>query len=83
VKSKPLARLLLFLICSAATSSISSAQTPAPHQLTLIHPDDRVFDQLLNTNFPGLDRLDGYPAFRPFLVLLRNDTSHAVRAYML
>jgi hypothetical protein len=51
--------------------------------LTLIHPNDPEFDNLLTANFPGLDKLDGYALYRPFLVLLRNDTSHAVSAYML
>jgi hypothetical protein len=81
VKSIPIVKLLLFLLSSAATAFISSAQTPAPRQLTLIHPDDPDFDTLLNGNFTGVDNLDGYSAIRPYLVLLRNDTAHSIRAY--
>jgi len=57
------------------------AQSGSSHQLTLIHPDDPEFEALLNGNFPGLERSNGFAIFRPYLVLLRNDTSHAVRVY--
>jgi hypothetical protein len=57
------------------------AQSGSSHQLTLIHPDDTEFETLLNGNFPGFEMLDGFAIFRPYLVLLRNDTSHAVRVY--
>jgi hypothetical protein len=77
-------RLVFLLCCSSAASFGGLAQTAAPtHQLTLIHPSDPGFDSLLTANFPGLENLDGYAVYRPFLVLLRNDTSHAVRAYLL
>ena len=77
-------RLVLVLCCSAVVASSSLGQASAsPHQLTLIHPNDTGFDNLLTTNFPGLASLDGYAIYRPFLVLLRNDTALTVRAYML
>lgn len=69
------------LLCAAPTTTV--AQSGASRQLTLIHPDDQGFDALLNDNFPGFEKLDGYAALRPFLVLLRNDTSHAASAYSL
>jgi hypothetical protein len=71
--------LLLILVCIIPFSS--SAQSAPLRQLTLIHPEDPDFDTLLNTNFPGLERLDGYSAFRPYLVLMRNDASQSARAY--
>jgi hypothetical protein len=78
------ARLVFLLCCSSAGSFGGLAQTAAPtHQLTLIRPSDPGFDALLTENFPGLEKLDGYAGYRPFLVLLRNDTTYAVRAYML
>lgn len=52
---------LLFVLCLFSTRAI--AQDPASRQLTLIRPDDQEFEELLNTNFPGLDRLDGYATF--------------------
>ncbi|MGC1485459.1 MAG: hypothetical protein WA789_16820, partial [Candidatus Acidiferrum sp.] len=66
MKSKRIARVLFFLICSIATALISSAQTLTTHQLTLIHPDDPDFDTLLSANFPGIERLDGYSVVRPY-----------------
>ncbi|MGC1604035.1 MAG: hypothetical protein WA748_00825 [Candidatus Acidiferrum sp.] len=81
MKSKRIARVLFFLICSVATALISSAQTLTTHQLTLIHPDDPDFDTLLSANFPGIERLDGYSVVRPYLVLVRNDTAHLPKAY--
>jgi hypothetical protein len=71
--------LLLFMLCVIPISA--SAQAPASRQLTLIHPDDQDFETLLNGNFPGVERLDGYSIFRPYLVLLRNDTSHFAKGY--
>lgn len=68
-------------MCLSALAA--SRQSTSPRQLTLIHPDDPEFETLLNGNFPGLESLDGYAIFRPYLVLLRNDTSHIVRAYMM
>jgi len=72
---------LLFMVCMIPVRT--PAQAGASRQLTLIHPDDPEFETLLNSNFPGLERLDGFAIFRPYLVLLRNDTSHAVRMYMM
>ena len=81
---RPVLRFVFLLCWSAAGAFLSLAQTAAPPRpLTLIRPSDSGFDALLTANFPGLDNLDGYAVYRPFLVLLRNDTSHTVRAYML
>ena len=74
---------LLLFFCATVSPSPAKAQTVPVRQLTLIQPNDPSFDNLLTTNFPGLDRLDGYATYRPFLVLLRNDTQNTVRAYML
>jgi hypothetical protein len=60
-----------------------SSQTGASRQLTLVHPEDSAFDSLLNANFPGIQNLESYGAIRPFLVVLRNDTSHRGRAYVI
>ncbi len=77
-------QLVFLLSCSAAGAFSGLAQTAAPaHQLTLIRPSDPGFDGLLTENFPGLEKLDGYAVYRPFLVLLRNDTTYTVRAYIL
>ena len=65
---------LLLFFCATVSPSPAKAQTVPVRQLTLIQPNDPSFDNLLTTNFPGLDRLDGYATYRPFLVLLRNDT---------
>ena len=73
--------ILLTLVCLAPFGAF--AQSGSSRQLTLIHPDNPEFETLLNSNFPGLERLDGFAIFRPYLVLLRNDTSHIVRAYMM
>jgi hypothetical protein len=76
-------RFAVVLLCICVSAVGSWGQNAPPRQLTLIQPNDSSFDQLVSTNFPGLDRLDGYAIYRPFLVLLRNDTSHVVRAYMI
>ena len=81
--SFPKSLSLLLLFCAIVSPSPSKAQTVPARQLTLIQPNDPGFDNLLTTNFPGLARLDGYDTYRPFLVLLRNDTQNTVRAYML
>lgn len=77
---------LIFLLCSIlAAAEPAPAQTfsPPAHKLTLLQATDPEFDRLLDANFPGFDRLDGYKTFRPFLAILRNDTTHTVRSYML
>ena len=84
-----LSRLFCCLVLALLPVANTPAQTPSPaqpsssRQLTLIRPDDADFDTMLNSNFPGLERLDGFAIFRPYLVLLRNDTSHIGRAYMM
>lgn len=81
---KLLLRLVFLFYWWTALAVSTLAQTEVPQrQLTLIRPGDSGFDALLSENFPGLEKLDGYAVYRPFLVLLRNDTPHAVRAYML
>lgn len=57
------------------------AQNSPDKQITLIRPNDPEFGALLNSNFPGLENLDGFSVLRPYLVLLRNDGQHAARAY--
>ena len=79
--SCPKSLSLVFLFCASLAPSPSKAQSVPVRQLTLIQPNDPGFDDLLTTNFPGLDSLDGYATYRPFLVLLRNDTLHSARAY--
>jgi hypothetical protein len=76
-------RLLPFFLLAVAVAipSRGSAQTPASRQLTLIHPDDPEFESLLNANFPGIELIEGYAIFRPYLILLRNDSAQEVRAY--
>jgi hypothetical protein len=70
--------LTLVLICVTSPACLAQNQAPS---LTLIHPDDQDFETILTTNFPGLEELDGYTVFRPYLVLLRNNTLHRARAY--
>jgi hypothetical protein len=57
-------------------------QSKSAHQLTMILPNDQGFDTLIKESFTGVDRMDGYNEFRPFLVILRNDGERAVRTYM-
>jgi hypothetical protein len=71
---------LMVMVCMVPTWAL--AQVSPSRHLTLVRPDAQEFDTLLNTNFPGIARLDGYATFRPYLVLLQNDTSLPVRAYM-
>jgi len=73
----------LLLLPGVAASQAPSAPPDTGHKLTLIGPNDRDFDSLLTSNFPGIDLLDGFRVVRPFLVVLRNDTSHAARTYMM
>ncbi|MGH9775896.1 MAG: hypothetical protein ACRD50_13215 [Candidatus Acidiferrales bacterium] len=80
-RSHRFAPWLTILIFLWMTPSIASAQSGPSRQLTLVRPGDGGFEQLLNDNYPGFENLDGYAAFRPYLVLLRNDTSHSARAY--
>jgi hypothetical protein len=59
----------------------ASAQSTGSHELTLIHPEDEAFDSLLTQNFRGFQDLEDYRAVLPFMVVLRNDTSHSATAY--
>lgn len=81
--SGPLIARILFLLMWYCTAVLgASAQTVAPaRQLTVIHPDDADFDLLMNKNFFTFDGLADYRAIRPFLILLRNDSAHSIRAY--
>lgn len=82
-KTRDAGRIFLLLLLACATALSAFGQSTPSRQLTLIHPDDPDFETLLNSNFPGLERLDGYAVFRPYLALLRNDTPHIVRVYMM
>lgn len=67
-----LAALAIFLIPRGA----------AAQSLTVIHPGDPSFESLLTVAYPGIESLDGFPEQRPFMVLLKNDGSVAVNAYL-
>ncbi|MGB2644097.1 MAG: hypothetical protein WBG02_07005 [Candidatus Acidiferrum sp.] len=73
--------LLALVLVSRFAVAQTRPQSAPPRQLTVIHPDDAEFDSMLESNFPGVDRLDGYSTVRPYLVLLKNDSSRTVRAY--
>jgi hypothetical protein len=80
--SSPFCVTLVLLFAALLAPHFAAAQQAAvSHQLTLIRPDDREFASLLAENFPRLEALQGYALYRPFLVLLRNDTPYAARAY--
>jgi hypothetical protein len=49
--------------------------------LTVITPDDSNFDDEMALDFPRYVRLKKYPAMRPYMVILRNDTDRTARAY--
>jgi hypothetical protein len=76
-----IALVLALSVFSCVAPVGASAQSTGSHQLTLIHPEDANFDVLLTQNFRGFQDLEDYRAVRPFLVLLRNDTSHSTTAY--
>jgi hypothetical protein len=82
-----LAVILISLLQSPAVFGQAGVPGQAPaapaRQLTLIPANDPEFETLLNTNFPGLESLDGYAVFRPYLAFLRNDTSRPARAYQM
>lgn len=54
----------------------------ASQSLTLIKPTDADFESTLDTYFPGVSQEPGYQRkIRPFLVIVRNDTSTPAVAY--
>ncbi len=81
----------IVLIVGLGLSSAAFAQNGVVHlkvrqtasqSLTLIKPTDPNFDTTLNIYFPGISQEDGYQqAIRPFLVIVRNDTSMSAAAY--
>jgi hypothetical protein len=72
--------LFLFVLVSASTPG-ASAQLGESRQLTLMHPQETDFEAILNASYPGFTNLDNYRAIRPFLVLVRNDSSHSAMSY--
>jgi len=56
-------------------------RNPIGPPLSLISPGDPGFDSELSSDFPGISGLPNFEALRPFLVILRNDTSRTARAY--
>jgi hypothetical protein len=76
----PLVVFLIFVSGFVGPFEAFGQNTP-DRQITLIHPNDPEFEPLLNSNFPGLEGLDGFAVFRPYLVLLRNDGQYSARAY--
>jgi hypothetical protein len=67
------------MICLGAFSAF--AQSQATRSLTLITPEQPDFEAVLSSNFPGIQEFDAYQVVSPFLVVLRNDTSHPAEAY--
>jgi len=49
--------------------------------LTLIEPTDPMFDAEVSVYFSDYETLPGFQQWKPFLVILRNDTQKTARAY--
>ena len=69
----------ILMICLGAFSAF--AQSQGTRKLTLITPEQPDFEAVLSANFPGIQEFDAYRMVSPFLVVLRNDTSHPAEAY--
>jgi hypothetical protein len=80
-----LPRLLVSVVVALEVASpfILFAQVPPPGQVTLILPEHTQFQPLLRDKFPHFLEAESYANLRPFLVLLRNDTSRHVLAYVI
>jgi hypothetical protein len=77
---QPMVLGLFRLACFAALACFLIPPNASAQSLTVIHPDDPMFDSLLAATYPGTADLGG--AQRRFMVLLRNDTTVAINAYL-
>ncbi len=74
-------RLVILGCFLCITPVCARAQSTPPRQLTLIRPDDQEFETVLEEKYPGLQNLDCYAIVRPFLLVLKNSSSHSAVAY--
>lgn len=81
--------LSLFLALELTSAALAREANPrlvvrqtASQSLTLIKPTDPDFEGMLDTYYPGISDQEGYQnSIRPFLVIVRNDTSELAIAY--
>ncbi len=71
----------LVILLVAAIPQKGYSQAVSSRHIKLIRPNDAGFDELMNTNFPGMETVDNFQSIRPFVALLQNDGDVWVRAY--
>lgn len=75
--------MMITIVCVWLVTTPLAAQTLDADgvSLRLINATNPAFDQILEGYFPGITSVEQYQSIRPFLVLLRNDSSLSAKAY--
>jgi hypothetical protein len=65
----------------AQSNSISAPRQP--RRLELLRSNQPDFEPSIDANYPGLRQLDGFEAIKPLLVMLRNNSEHGIKAFVI
>jgi hypothetical protein len=70
--------------CARANGQVAvNALSESQRVIELISPSHPGFNAALDADYAGLRQADGFEMLRPFIALLRNNSGHGIKAYVL
>jgi|HubBroStandDraft_4_1064222.scaffolds.fasta_scaffold35894_2 hypothetical protein len=72
----------IFLTCSVRAQVGVSLPLEQHRTLDLLRSNQPGFEIAVDVQFPGLHKLDGFQAIKPFLAMLHNMSGHGIKGYV-
>jgi hypothetical protein len=72
----------LLYVLSVSAQTANSQGSYSNRSVAIVQPTDATFDDALDANFSGIRVAPGFDRIKPFLVVVQNNTSHGILAYV-